>query len=46
MAALLASEDDSVKETVRVVLVLVQVTPDVMLAPPLKLRLQVIDEEP
>lgn len=38
--------DDSVKETVRLVLVLLHVTPEVMFAPPLKFKLQVIDDEP
>ena len=41
-----ASGEENVKETVRVVLVLAQVTPDEMFAPPLKLRLQLIPEEP
>lgn len=41
-----AKVDDKVKETVIVVLELVQVTPDEMFAPPLKLRLQLIPDDP
>lgn len=46
MLELPGSVDDKVKETVRVVLVLAQETPDETFALPLKLKLQLIADDP
>lgn len=46
MLELPGSVDDKVKETVRVVLVLAHVTPEETFALPLKLRLQLMAEDP
>lgn len=40
------SVEDKVKETVRVVLVLAQVTPDETFALPLKLKMQLMADDP